>query len=49
MSLQYNNSLEKTGELNEETYDVIVALVDIWENSYSATETVLDMVLKSSR
>lgn len=46
LSLQYNYSLEMTGELNEETFDAIVALVENWENSYTETESVLDIILK---
>ncbi|MBQ7897059.1 MAG: peptidoglycan-binding protein [Clostridia bacterium] len=45
-SLQYNYGLEKTGQMNEETFYLITNLINSWENSYTATETVLDVILK---
>ena len=48
-SLQYNYGLEKTGQMNEETFLLITDLINAWEKSYTATETVLDMVLRQIR
>ncbi len=44
--LQTDYGLEITGELNEETLDVVLALTKQWENSYTVTSTVFDYVMK---
>ena len=44
--LQTDYELEITGEMNEETLDVILTLTRQWENSYTVTSTVLDYVMR---
>lgn len=46
-SLQYNYGIEKTGQMNDETFDLITMLIRAWENSYTVTRSVLDIVLKN--
>ena len=44
--LQIDYGLEPTGEFDEDTFRVILALIKQWENSYTVTSTVFDYVMK---
>lgn len=46
-TLQINYGLEGTGELNEETFDLIHYLVNAWSESYEVTKTLFDYVIET--
>ncbi len=46
-TMQINYGLEGSGELDEQTFDLITALVNAWSNGYEVTQTLFDYVIET--